>query len=178
MKPWILLGVIIGMSMFMRGANAVKPPKSAVRSLVCTKEKMDMVGTCSEADFKLIPVDLNHDGIMEWIYLGNGHFCGASMNCSFSLVQYNANQWRLILESGVRALWPLQSSRQGYRDLLSSAHDTACETVLTLYKWVGSRYQSRKKILCNFCEEEKGKQLPPLCNKELGTPIFNTEDLP
>ncbi|MBI5300460.1 MAG: DUF1311 domain-containing protein [Deltaproteobacteria bacterium] len=154
------------------------PLFSAVRPLVCTKKKMDMVDTCGKADFEPTPVDLNHDGVMEWIYLGNGHFCGASMNCSFSLVQYNANRWRLILESGVRAVWPLQSSHQGYRNLLSSAHDTACETALTPYEWAGDRYKDGKEILCNFCEAEKGKQLSPLCHKELGTPIFNTEDLP
>lgn len=156
--------------------TATPPPFSAVKPDLCTKSESDFLGRdCRESDYTAIPTDLNNDGQVEWVYLGKDRLCGASGNCTASVVQNVGTRWRLIWNEGGRILERLKSKHQGYADLLQYAHSSGCESVYSTYVWNGQRYRDTQTVTCDYCaEEDKGKKLPAVCHAKFKNALFCT----
>lgn len=152
----------------------VPPPFAQVKALLCTADSLDVVigWPCGEKNFKPIPVDLNSDGNMEWIYLSD--FCGASMNCSAIVIQKEGETWRPIWSGGGRSVWRLSSHHLGYADLVSYGHDSACVSVFSKEIWNGQQYYATKSAECDYCAQKKGKRQPAICNAKFKDALFCT----
>jgi hypothetical protein len=102
-------------------------------SLIQCKEHCDK--------FKVKEIDLNNDGIKEYIVTGDyGYWCGAA-NCRHWVLQKYNDKLRIILDDyPAVAIEPLESRTNGYRDLAVTYHFSAAEEPTFRLRWDGHKY--------------------------------------
>ena len=93
------------------------------------------------ADLRPDTLDLDGDGSAELMVRGIEHLCGAQ-NCRVWIFRRTTDGWVQLLHAyTVQTLEAQQTVTNGYRDIMTSAHSSATESVLELYKFDGRRYR-------------------------------------
>ena len=88
-------------------------------------------------------IDLNGDGRPEYeVVLENGFMCGALGNCPHWIYRKAGGGYELLLRTRARESSPQKTSTRGYRDLRSSAGDTATQDYFDISKYDGGRYKT------------------------------------
>jgi hypothetical protein len=88
-------------------------------------------------------IDLNGDGRPEYdVVLEGGYICGALGNCPHWIYRKAGGGYELLLRTRAREVAPEKTSTGGYRDLRSSAGDTATHDYFDISKYDGSRYKT------------------------------------
>ena len=88
-------------------------------------------------------VDLNRDGRPEYdVALEAGGICGTLGNCPHWIYRRAGGGYELLLRTRARLVSPEKASTGGYRDLRSSAGDTATHDYFDISKYDGSRYRT------------------------------------
>ncbi len=179
MRYWVVTILLLTASSALANSQknaTVPPPFAQVKPVICAAEEKDFLDRdCQEGDYNApIPVDLNRDGQLEWVYLGKDRLCGASANCSAAIVQKVDGHWHRIWSGGSRIVWHLHSNHLGYDDLVSYGHDSACVSVFRTLVWDGHQYGESKPVDCDYCAQEKGKRQPAICNTKFKDALFCT----
>jgi hypothetical protein len=88
-------------------------------------------------------VDLNRDGRPEYeVVLEEGFICGALGNCPHWIYRKAGGGYELLLRTRAREVSLEKTSTGGYRDLRSSAGDTATQDDFDISKYDGGRYRT------------------------------------
>jgi hypothetical protein len=86
-------------------------------------------------------VDLNHDGVPEFVVQGIDRLCGASW-CPFWIYRRISIGYERLLDAGnIQRLEPQATVSDGYRDVRAWRHGSAWESGVTSYKFDGRRYR-------------------------------------
>jgi hypothetical protein len=96
-------------------------------------------------------VDLNGDGANEIVLQGYGIGpCGATGNCILIVLQRSGSGWKTLLDTheqfggGFEKIRLLETSTNGYRDIVVAAHDSAVERTAFVLDYDGKRYRERE----------------------------------
>ncbi len=99
-------------------------------------------------DTRIESVDLDGNGTNEIIAQGNGLGpCGATGNCILLVLQQTPAGWRILLDTwaeisgGVERIRLLDTSTNGFRDIVLGDHDSASERTLFVYRYSNGRYR-------------------------------------
>jgi hypothetical protein len=97
---------------------------------------------CSK-NFRVEKIDLNDDTKPEFVVQGlNKYLCTITGNCSFWIYQKTGNGYERVLEaSDVQQYNFKRTLSNGYRDLMTSTHDSAFDSSLSLYRFDGDEYR-------------------------------------
>ncbi len=88
-------------------------------------------------------VDLNRDGRPEYdVTLEAGGVCGALANCPHWIYRKAGGGYELLLRTRAREVTPQRTSTKGYRDLRSSAGNTATSDYFDISKYDGRKYRT------------------------------------
>lgn len=88
-------------------------------------------------------IGLADDGSQQILVQGPySAFCGASGNCPMWIFTVDrSGQFKLALETFGNAIVLRNKSRNGFRDFATSSHMSAYEQYISVYRWVGSKYE-------------------------------------
>ena len=96
-------------------------------------------------------VDLNGDGINEFVVRGNSSFlCGATGNCSMWIYKKSGNGYKKLLDTGGEYLTVKRSSTNGYKNIFVRDHESASESYQTTFKFNRGKYEESR---CLFVDE-------------------------
>jgi hypothetical protein len=97
---------------------------------------------CKDILFIKKTVDLNNDGIDEVIVRGkNWLLCGATGNCSTWIYGKFGKKYKKLLDTGGETLEVKKKSKNGYKNIFVSVHDSCCSSYLQTYKFDGAKYK-------------------------------------
>jgi hypothetical protein len=103
------------------------------------------------ADTRIEFVDLNGNGNKEVIAQGNGLGpCGGTGNCIVMVLQSTPTGWKTLLDThaqfggGFEKIRVLDTSTNGYRDIVVAAHDSACERTALVLSYDNKQYRERQ----------------------------------
>jgi hypothetical protein len=88
-------------------------------------------------------IDLNGDGVAEVILQPIGSdYCGATGNCGVLIAEKTSGGYRTLLDRpGVQTITVESSNTYGYRDLFLTAHSSASESMIYLYRYHAGKYR-------------------------------------
>ena len=119
------------------------------------------------ADTRIEFVDLNGVGDKEIIAQGNGLGpCGATGNCIVMVLQSTPTGWKTLLDThaqfsgGFEKIRVLDTSTNGYRDIVVAAHDSACERTALVLAYDEEHYRERECYHINGCTAGGTARLP------------------
>jgi hypothetical protein len=125
------------------------------------------------ADTRIEFVDLNGVGDKEIIVQGNGLGpCGATGNCIAMVLQITSTGWKTLLDThaqfsrGFEKIRVLDTSTNGYRDIVVATHDSACERTALVLAYDDEHYRERECYQINGCTAGGTVRLP---EPEIGT---------
>jgi hypothetical protein len=91
------------------------------------------------------PLDLNRDKKPEIIVTGTPEsgYCGATGNCSHWVFgEVAAREYRLLLDAGsVQKIDAQDTPSKGYRDVVTTRHDSAFDYTVRRFRFDGARYR-------------------------------------
>ena len=101
------------------------------------------------ADTRIQPFDLNGDSKAEIIAQGNGLGpCGATGNCIVLVLKITPEGIETLLDSragksggGFEKIRVLDTSTNGFRDIVLASHVSASDRTLEVFRFVGGKYQ-------------------------------------
>lgn len=103
------------------------------------------------ADTRIEFVDLNGDGVNEIIAQGNGLGpCGGTGNCIVLVLERTREGWSTLLDTfregklsgGFEKIRVMDTSRNGFRDIVLAGHISASERNLVVYRHSDGRYRA------------------------------------
>jgi len=110
------------------------------------------------ADTRIELVDLNDDETREIIAQGNGLGpCGGTGNCLVMVLQSTPSGWKTLLDShaqfdgGFDKIRVLDTSTNGYRDIVVADHTSACERTALVLAYDNNQYRQRECYHINGC---------------------------
>jgi len=93
------------------------------------------------------PIQLAADHSPQILVRGSGLcLCGAQ-NCKFWIYRKTGSKYELLLTgTGSTSVKAGRASAKGYRDVISTSHASANETILRTYRYDGSQYQLQRCV--------------------------------
>jgi uncharacterized protein YqkB len=83
--------------------------------------------------------------------------CGGTGNCEFWILREKPGGFDTLLETNMVQMFSIErSSRNGYKDLMTSAHGSAFYSDLTLYQFDGKRYRKTHCAREEYEQREDG----------------------
>jgi hypothetical protein len=102
-------------------------------------------------------VDLNGDGENEIVAQGNGLGpCGATGNCIVLVLRATTDGWKIVLDTraklggGVEKIRVLETSTNGFRDIVLATHDSATERTAFVLRYDNEQYRERECYVINW----------------------------
>jgi len=122
---------------------------------VCGKKN---IGDVDKFKFRVDLIDLNNDGVLEYIIIPSGtESCGlrgASDNGPIDVYGLVNGNWKLIGELNGNTVKPRETYTNGYLDLLTHWHLSAVSGDISEYLWNGEKYLLIKSIEYNTTLDE------------------------
>lgn len=103
-------------------------------------------------------IQLADNGGQQVLVQGPRMFCGASGNCRYLLFIRQGERLRLVLDAG-GAFLLRNTSSHGFRDVATSWHMSAYETLFNVYHWDGTKYEKADCYSVNWDRDAPDK--PP-----------------
>lgn len=110
------------------------------------------------ADTRIEFVDLSDDKRNEIIAQGNGLGpCGGTGNCIVMVLQNTPTGWKTLLDThaqlsgGFEKIRVLDTSTNGYHDIVVAAHLSACERTASVLTYDKKQYRARECYNINQC---------------------------
>jgi len=98
-----------------------------------------------EQNFVPKVIDLNADGTPEVVVKGERCLCSVTGNCWLGIYRRGKGGYEELLDAGITQTYHFLSSRShGYRDLVTTMHGSAYDSVVFLFRFDGRRYRLRE----------------------------------
>ncbi|MBK6358128.1 MAG: hypothetical protein IPF44_16155 [Betaproteobacteria bacterium] len=96
----------------------------------------------ASGEYTLSPIDLNGDGIVE--YLVHNEACGSG-GCADGLFMFVGNGWKKLLEVAVGGMEVASTRTNGFANVViwQESYEPQRHTVRHLYRWNGQRYVAK-----------------------------------
>jgi hypothetical protein len=116
----------------------------------CIKEQSRSEQQAFVGDSEIEPIDLNHDGQMEYQVTGRGTCSCGAQNCSVWIYQKNGEEFNRILESNGTESRVARTTHNGFDDVVVTSHDSAATQYRASYVYDGQRYREYRNDLVNL----------------------------
>lgn len=139
---------LVAVAQSLRNAKMSEPDRVAIAKAIEAQTRPDMSDLeiksekqLAEAalDTRIKMIDLNHDGTPEVVAQGMAG-CSPTGNCSFWVFEKTPRGYKLLLNGFGQTFTVEKASTNGFRDIVVSTHDSAFDSMITVYRYKGGSY--------------------------------------
>jgi hypothetical protein len=116
----------------------------------CLKDQSQSEQQAFVRDSEIEPIDLNHDGQMEYQVTGRGTCSCGAQNCSVWIYQKDGEVFNRVLEGNGTESKVARTTHNGFDDVVVTSHDSAATQYRASYVFDGQRYREYRNDLVNL----------------------------